>query len=162
MDEAEDVYMDVMLHFWESRYSLPEDLNIPSYLLTAVKNRALNYLRHQQVITDTYDHILEHDQRELNFRISSLKACEPAELFADEIKRIIDDALKDMPEQTRLIFLMSRYENNTNREIAEKLGVNIKTVEYHISKVLKVLRVNLKDYIPLLMTGLIPGLKNIF
>jgi RNA polymerase sigma-70 factor (ECF subfamily) len=156
MDEAEDIYMDVMLHFWENRDRLPEDLHIPSYLLTAVKNRALNYLRHQQVMSDTQGRLLEHEQRELNFRISTLEACDPSGLFADEIKRIISDTLNRMPKQTRLIFFMSRYENKTNKEIAQKLNLNIKTVEYHISKALKALRVNLKDYLPLLFIGLIP------
>ncbi|MDR0699789.1 MAG: RNA polymerase sigma-70 factor [Tannerella sp.] len=160
MDEAEDIYMDVMLHFWENRDRLPEDLHIPSYLLAAVKNRALNYLRHRQVISDTHSGLLEHEQRELNFRISTLEACEPSQLFADEIKHIIDDTLNHMPERTKVIFFMSRYENKTNKEIAQKLSLNIKTVEYHIGKALKALRTNLKDYLPLFFIGLMyHGLK---
>jgi RNA polymerase sigma-70 factor (ECF subfamily) len=159
MDEAEDIYMDVMLHFWENLDRLPEDLHLPSYLLTAVKNRALNSLRRRQVRSDIHSSLLEHEQRELNFRISTLEACEPSQLFADEIKRIISDTLSRMPERTKLIFFMSRYENNTNKEIAQKLSLDIKTVEYHIGKALKALRINLKDYLPLFFVGLMHGLK---
>lgn len=155
MEEAEDIYMDVMLHFWENRKKLKADIHLPSYLLTAVKNRALNYLRHQSVITDTNDAITEHNLRELNFRITSLEACDPSELFQEEIKQIIEQTLENLPEQTRIVFFMSRYENKTNKEIAEELNINIKTVEYHITRSLKVLRTNLKDYLPLILLGIL-------
>lgn len=151
MDEAEDIYMDVMMRFWENRKELPANLHIPSYLLTAVKNRALNSLRQQSVRTDAGQLMSEHQIRELNFRISTLEACEPTELFTDEIRLIIKKTLRRIPKYTRVIFFMSRYENKTNREIAQKLNINIKTVEYHISKTLKVLRDHLKDYLPFLI-----------
>ncbi|MDF9830118.1 RNA polymerase sigma-70 factor [Parabacteroides sp. PF5-6] len=153
MDEAEDIYMDTMMRFWENRKELPGNTHIPSYLLAAVKNRALNALRQQSVRNDAGQFISEHQSRELNFRISTLEACEPSELFTDEIRRIIDYTLRDLPEHTRMIFYMSRYENKTNKEIAQELNINIKTVEYHITKTLKVLRANLKDYLPFLLLG---------
>lgn len=56
-----------------------------------------------------------------------------------------------LPEQTRRIFIMSRYENKPYKEIAETLGMTTKGVEYHIAQALKKLHVNLKDYIPLLV-----------
>ena len=155
MDDAEDIYMDVIVHFWENRKNLPENVHIPSYLLAAVKNRSLNYLRKQQTRSNIHEHLYEHSIRELNFRISTLKDCDPAELFSEEIKKIIEDTLANMPEQTRRIFYMRLYNNVTNREIAERLSINIKTVEYHISKVLKALRVRLKDYFPYVLLALI-------
>lgn len=153
MNEAEDIYMDVMLRFWENRNELSDDLHLPSYLLTSVKNRALNSLRQQNVRNDAGQLLTEHQSRELNFRISSLEACEPTELFADEIRQIIQTTLQELPDYTRLIFFMSRYENKTNKEIASELNVNIKTVEYHITKALKSFRHNLKDYLPLFLFG---------
>lgn len=153
MNEAEDIYMDTMMRFWENRNELPENLHLPSYLLTAIKNRALNAFRQQHVRNDTGQFLSDHRLRELNFRIASLEDCEPSALFAEDIRRIIDDTLRDLPEYTRMIFFMSRYENNTNRQIAQALGINIKTVEYHISKTLKLLRANLKDYLPFILFG---------
>jgi len=153
MDEAEDIYMEVMMRFWENRKELPDDIHLPSYLLTAVKNRALNFLRQQNVRSDTGQMLTEHQLRELNFRTSSLEACDPIELFTEEIRQIIESTLQDVPEYTRLIFFMSRYENKTNKEISEELKINIKTVEYHISKTLKLLRKNLKDYLPIILLG---------
>jgi len=155
MNEAEDIYMDVMTRLWENRKELPDDIHYPSYVLTAIKNRALNFLRQQNTVTDTNENMTAHQLRELNFRISSLEACDPTELFTDEIQRIVKETLIDLTEYTRLIFFMSRHENKTNKEIAQELEINIKTVEYHIGKALKALRKNLKDYLPFIISGLI-------
>ncbi|MDR2920021.1 MAG: RNA polymerase sigma-70 factor [Tannerella sp.] len=155
MNEAEDIYMDVMMRLWENRKELPDDIHYPSYILTAIKNRALNFLRQQNTITDTNEYVTIHQLRELNFRISSLEACDPTELFTDEIQQIIKETLANLTEYTRLIFFMSRYENKTNKEISQELNINIKTVEYHVSKALKALRKSLKDYLPFFISGLI-------
>lgn len=154
MDEAEDIYMDVMMRLWEKRKDLPDNIHFPSYVLMAIKSRSLNYLRHQKVVAETNENLTDHQFRELNFRISSLEDCNPTELLTDEIQQIIKATLDNMNEYTRLIFFMSRYENKTNKEISNELGINIKTVEYHISKSLKALQKNLKDYLPLFILGL--------
>ncbi|WP_270616695.1 sigma-70 family RNA polymerase sigma factor, partial [Parabacteroides distasonis] len=69
--------------------------------------------------------------------------------FSHEIQTIIHNTLQSLPEQTRRIFEMSRFENKTVKEIAEETNITAKGVEYHITKALKVLRINLKDYLPL-------------
>lgn len=150
-EAAEDIFAEAMMQYWEKRRELAGDTNIPAYILTSVKNRALNHLRHLHVRTETEDRLYAHAQRELNFRIASLESCDPAELFTAEMKTIVQNTLQRLPEQTRLIFYKSRFENRTNREIAEEMGISIKTVEFHISKALKVFRTTLKDYLPLLV-----------
>lgn len=151
MAAAEDIYMEAIIQYWEKRKELPADTNIPGYLLTSVKNKALNHLRHLAIRTDAEDQLYDHRQRELNFRIASLESCDPSELFTIEVKEIIRKTLDELPEQTRTIFFKSRYENMTNREIAAELDLSIKTIEFHISKALKLFRSRLKDYLPLLM-----------
>lgn len=151
MAAAEDIYMEAIIQYWEKRKELPADTNIPGYLLTSVKNKALNYLRHLTIRTDAEDQLYDHRQRELNFRISSLESCDPSDLFTIEVEEIIRKTLDELPEQTRTIFFKSRYENMTNREIAAELDLSIKTIEFHISKALKLFRSRLKDYLPLLM-----------
>ena len=71
------------------------------------------------------------------------------EIFSHEIQTIIHNTLQSLPEQTRRIFEMSRFENKTVKEIAEETNITAKGVEYHITKALKVLRIKLKDYLPL-------------
>lgn len=148
MATAEDIYMEAIIQYWEKRKELPADTNIPGYILTSIKNKSLNHLRHQTIRTDAEDQLYEHRKRELNFRISSLESCDPSDLFTIEVKEIIHNTLFELPEQTRMIFYKSRYENKTNKDIASELNVSIKTIEFHISKALKLFRKRLKDYLP--------------
>lgn len=150
MDTAEDIYMDSFMSYWEKRKELPENTNIPAYILTSIKNKALNLLRNQQSRNVIEEEIQRHTQRELNFRINTLEACDPEILFSNEIEQIIRNTLQELPEQTRKVFLKSRSDSKTNKEIAVELGISVKTVEFHMTKALKVFRVSLKDYLPFL------------
>ena len=145
--EAEDILMESMIALWENRDKWENDSNLQALLLTIIKNRALNYLAHEQVRLRAEDDINTHRQRELNLRISTLEACEPDTIFNTEIQHIVRKALTKMPEQSRDIFILSRYQNTPNKMIAEKLGISIKSVEFHITKALKILRTELKDYL---------------
>ena len=118
-------------------------------LITILKNNELNYLRHKAIHDAAIENLEEIKNRELSIRISTLEACDPKEIFSDEVNRIIHKTLKNLPEQTHRIFEMSRFENKTVKEIAEETNITAKGVEYHITKALKVLRINLKDYLPL-------------
>lgn len=146
---AEDVTTEAILYYWENRAGLENEANIPAYILTIIKHKCLNYLRHIQ-ICDEYSETMQNYARwELSTRISSLEACEPNELFAAEIQEIVNRTLASLPAQTRKIFLQSRYENKSYKEIAEQFRMSVKGVEFHINKALKALRTSLKDYYPL-------------
>ena len=145
--EAEDVLMESMVTLWENRDKWEKDSNMNALLLTIIKNKALNYLAHIQVRLRAEEEINIHRQRELDLRISTLEACEPDTIFDSEIQHIVQKALKLMPDQSRQIFIMSRYQHTPNKVIAGQLGVSIKSVEFHITKALKILRSELKDYL---------------
>lgn len=154
---AESLFVDALVDYWQRRELLPEDTNVPSYILTSLRNKALNYMRHQRVRHSAAEYMKSKAQKELDFRISSLENLTIEQLFADEIRDIVGRTIESMPQQTRRIFEMSRFENRKNAEIAKILGVSVKTVEFHITKMLKVLRENLKDYmlcLILFFTGL--------
>ena len=85
---------------------------------------------------------------ELSTRIATLEDFEPASVFTSEILEIVRKTLDSLPEQTRRIFVMSRYENKSHKEIAETVGITVKGVEFHITKATKVLRLTLQDYLP--------------
>lgn len=146
---AEDFTLEALMYYWEHRDTLSADSNVPAYILTIIKNKCLNYLQHLQVRQEATERILTHAEWELNTRITSLQACEPEELFTQEVTDIVNRTLDLLPDQTRNIFIMSRYENKSYKEIATITGMTTKGVEFHISKALKVLRENLKDYFPL-------------
>ena len=148
---AEDIVMDAMMTYWEKREEISGVHNLYAYILTIIKNLSLNYLEHQQTAIQVQKKVSSQELRELNFRISTLQACEPEELFSEEIMDILEKTLKSLPEQSRRIFTLSRIDNKCHKEIAEMLDISTKAVEFHITKVLKELRVTLKDYLPLLM-----------
>ena len=146
-DEAEDVLMESIISLWENRDRWEKDSNLHALLLTIIKNKALNLLEHKQVRLRAEEDINSHNQRELNLRISTLKACEPDRIFNTEIQHIVHKALEGMPAQSRAIFMLSRCQNLPNKQIAEQLNISLKTVEAHITKALRILRVELKDYL---------------
>ncbi|MCD8092850.1 MAG: RNA polymerase sigma-70 factor [Bacteroides sp.] len=145
--EAEGVLMESMIVLWENRDRWEENSNLHALLLTIIKNKSLNLLEHKQVRLRAEEDINSHNLRELNLRISTLEACEPDQIFDTEIQHIVQKALQEMPEQSRTIFMLSRYKNLPNRQIAEQLNISLKTVEAHITKVLRILWLELKDYL---------------
>ncbi|MCL3850754.1 MULTISPECIES: RNA polymerase sigma-70 factor [Parabacteroides] len=147
---AEDFTMEAFMDYWEMREMLQPDSNVPAYILTLIKHKCLNHLKRRQLQEDVSQRLRAVAEWELNLQISSLEVCEPTELFTTEIKEIVNRTLQQLPEQTRRVFLMSRFENKTRKEIADELNMTSKGVEYHIAKALAALRVNLKDYYTIL------------
>lgn len=145
---AEDIASESLVSLWQVMRK--EEVAHPlSLLLTILKNNALNYLKAQERKLDMMDSMADMLTRDLNYRINSLSACDPQEIFSSEITAIIEKTLSSLSDQSRSIFEMSRYEMLPVKEIAEKLDLTPKAVEYHITKTLKLLRIALKDYLPL-------------
>lgn len=145
---AEDLSTEAFMYYWENRSSLPDDSNLPAYILTAVKHKCINYLQHQQMQEEVAGQLRLHAEWAMRTRISTLEDCDPNELFSEEVRQIVARTLAALPEQSRRIFQMSRYEHKTHKEIASLLGMTPKGVEFHIAKVLRELRGRLKDYFP--------------
>ena len=145
---AEDIVSEALIRFWET--TKKETVEHPMSLLLAIlKNGALNYLKHQTVKESATESISFKMIRDLNYRITTLQACDPEEIFSSEITQIVDKTLQSLPEQTRRVFEMSRYESLSVKEIAHELSLSTKSVEYHITKSLKLLRIALKEYRPI-------------
>jgi len=150
---AEDIVSESIIKLWENlKEQTPEDIkHLEALLLTILKNRSLDYLKHEALRYEVEEEITSSFKRELEIRISSLQDCNPNEIFSEEIKQILYNTLNSMPEQTKRIFILSRLYNKTNKEIAAELCVTVKDIEYHMTKALKNLRINLKDYLPFLL-----------
>lgn len=145
---AEDIASESLIKLWE-KLKIDDIDYVEPLLLTILKNKSLDHLKHEEVKRNALESMADWHQYELSIRISSLESCDPNEIFSKEVERIIHNTLKQLPEQTRQIFLLSRFNNKSNKEIAEQMGLSVKGVEYHMSKALKVLKVSLKDYLPL-------------
>ena len=147
---AEDIVSDAIIYYWENRQRLPDDTNVPAYILTVIKNKCLNQLQHDRVKNNAFVEILTHAQWDLNTRIATLEALEPTELYTKEIQEKVNQALLKLPKKTQLIFHYSRFEHLSNKEIAAHLDISVKTVEAHITNAIKLLRMELGDYLLLI------------
>ncbi len=140
MDQAEEIVQDLFLKIWENRKKLAITSSIRSYLYRSVHNNCLLYLEHKAVEKKYENHIRYTTGQE-----SGLDASE--RVNTDELEEIIDKTLNALPEKTRMIFNLSRFEGLKYREIAERMAVSIKTVEANMARALKLFRENLKDYV---------------
>ncbi|MCD8034487.1 MAG: RNA polymerase sigma-70 factor [Alistipes sp.] len=156
---AEDIVSDSFMTFWEGRGMLPEDVNVPAYIFTIVRNRCLNYLRDKAVHLQAAHTIHSSQRRLVEADIASLTACNPDRLFQEEIFSILQRALDKMPEKTRTVFLKSRFSGMSYNDISEELGILPSGVHLEIHRGLNILRSELKDYLPALLL-IIGGLHN--
>lgn len=141
--EAEDIVQNLFVKLWEKRQRVQLVDSLKSYFFTSVRNRCLNTLKHQQVESKYIGQLYDMSERNLLYQ--------PNLYIASELQEIIRQAIDELPERCREVFVMSRMEQLKNDEIAEKLNLSKRTVETHISHALKILRVKLKDYLPLLI-----------
>lgn len=137
MDEAEDAVQGMFVKVWEKRSSLVITQSIRSYLFRAVHNYCINQLEHRDVRQKHVDHRT----------MEAVNEIQSPEVFIEELEENIKAAIEQLPQQCRIIFKMSRYEELKYAEIAERLGISINTVENQISKALKILRAQLSNII---------------
>lgn len=146
-DESEEIVQNAFVAFWEKRAQIQIDTSLKSYLYWSIRNACLNAIKHEKVKRAHADHTLSAGQ-----------AFESAEnTLSNELEERIEKAMMSLPEQCRLVFKMSRVEELKYAEIADQLGISIKTVENHMGKALRIMREELKDYLILVlffMTGL--------
>jgi RNA polymerase sigma-70 factor (family 1) len=138
-DKAEDLVQDLFFRLWQDRERVTVTGSLRSYLFTAVRNRSLNAVKSAariRVLDEDIDD-REHDdvwtEDEHTERIARVQA-----------------AIAALPEERRKVFRMSKYEGLKYHEIAERLGISVKTVENQMGKALKTLREDLADLLPTL------------
>lgn len=142
-EEAEEVVQSSFITVWDKRNSLTIETSVKSYLYRMVRNGCLNVIKHEKVKQQHVAHELA--MMEVSHESVSQK------VQAAELETKISEAIKTLPEQCRLVFQLSRFEELKYQEIADQLQISIKTVENHMGKALKLMRVQLKDYLPLFL-----------
>jgi RNA polymerase sigma-70 factor, ECF subfamily len=138
---AEEIVQDMFVQLWEKRQSLDLHTGIRPYLYKAVHNRCLNQIQHQKV------RVL-HQQEVLNTSSDMTQPASRAEF--GELKGRFNQALLKLPEECRKVFKLSRENELSYREIADFLGISIKTVENQMGKALRIMRDELRDFLPLI------------
>ena len=157
VDVAHEMVQDTFLKLWEKRANLDDNTQLQSFLYRVTRNTCLNYLKHLAV-QEKFRQFAKSRQIETHLNYSALNHSSAELLISAELEEKINETIESLPPKCKQIFLMSRYEDKKYREIAEELGISIKTVENQIQKALKVLRKNLSEFI----TVIILLLSNIF
>ncbi|HLU94438.1 MAG TPA: sigma-70 family RNA polymerase sigma factor, partial [Membranihabitans sp.] len=133
---AEDVVADVFREFWQKKQFNKVTTSFRTYLFRAVRNRAMNMIRRElrqtNPLSEDWDAVSE-----------TLRPDE--QMIYDQFYQKIQSCIDQLPPMCRKVFLMSRYEGKSLREIADFHEISIRTVEAHISKALGVLRTTLKN-----------------
>jgi len=154
MPVSEDFATESFISCWINRDTLGDNLNIKSYILTSIKNKCLNHLRNIQIQENVLKRMSEYSIWERDMRINSLEACDPDEIYSEELQALLNKALSMMPKKTLAVFIASRYQDKTYNEIAEEMDISVKGVGFHMTKALKILRNYLKDYLIAIITFL--------
>ncbi len=141
MDDAEDTVQQVFISLWEKRTTLTIHTSLKALLYKSVHNSCLNRIKQQKVRSGYAREVQLH---------SSVGEIRDG-LQQKELQQKIEEALTCLPEQCAKIFKMNRFEQLKYQEIADQLSLSIKTVENQMGKALKIMREQLKEYLPIIL-----------
>ena len=137
---ADDIVQEVFIHIWNKKDELTISTTIEGYLVKSTVNRALNYLeKNKRVLKVEFSNQIEYDQA---FGLE-----DSLEIDNEMFQKLINKSLDELPPKCKAIFVLSRFENMKNKEIAEHLDISIKTVENQMTIALSKLNLELKPKI---------------
>mgnify|MGYP001767654812 CR=1 FL=1 len=145
-DDCEEIVQGFFLKLWDKREELDINLSVKNYLFSSIRNRCLNHIKHEKIKLEYQSEILKNPEGQIDTTNFIMEV--------DLIDRI-DQSIAALPARRREIFILSREHGLKYREIADRLGISIKTVETQMGQALKELRENLKEYQRLLISFLL-------
>ena len=138
LDAAEEIVQELFVKFWENKEKINISSSARSYLFRSVRNSCLNFIKHQK-IEESYKKYNEEVRESESISVDD-------EYEGSELEIKIRKAIDQLPPERKKVFIMSRFEGLKYKEIAEKQGISIKTVENQMGKAIKFLRQELSDY----------------
>ena len=145
-ETSQELVQDTFLVLWNNRAILKDNTNLITYLMVVLRNKCLNFLE-QTRIRQLYIEEIDDETiyQRANLYVLHDEASQIVE--SEDLHKAIERALSKLPEKTREVFMLSRYDGLKNQQIAETKNISQKTVEYHISKALQILKEELpQDY----------------
>lgn len=140
-NEAEEVVQTTFIKIWEKKNELSVQSSLKAYLYSMVRNGCLNVIKHEKVKQLHAKWHMQETERSRDLV--------EEKVLSNDLESKIYLAMKALPEQCRLVFQLSRFEELKYQEIADQLQISVKTVENQMGKALKIMRVQLKEYLPL-------------
>jgi RNA polymerase sigma-70 factor, ECF subfamily len=134
-DEVKDVLQELFTNLWNKRAEIPDTTNLSGYLYSVMRNRIFNLFSHKQV-EHKYLASLQEFINERNFTTDLL-------IREKEFASLIQKEIDTLPPKMREVFLLSRKEYLSHKEIAEKLAISEQTVSKQVTNALKILRLRL-------------------
>lgn len=144
---SRNIAQTVFMKLWENRDSISPDLNLKSYLYTSTRNLCISHLRHLKA-QDNYFERKKKSYEDFLLNQEALSYLDFNAIDLDSIESIINSTIDSLPKRCKEVFLLSRFDGLKNQEIATRLGVSVKSIEANITRALKILKENLKDYLP--------------
>jgi RNA polymerase sigma-70 factor (ECF subfamily) len=144
---AEEIVNDVFLKLWEDGNKITIETSLKSYLYRAVINRSINLLHKSR----------KEAQNHVDLEFVKDEGYELKQMEENELRVKLFAAIAQLPDQCRKVFEMSRFEELKQQEIADKLGISIKTVKNHITHALK----EIAKYVSNFLIVIILLIKNI-
>jgi RNA polymerase sigma-70 factor (family 1) len=138
-DLAEELVQDLFINLWVRRERLQVQTSMAAYLSMGVRYMIIKFFQKERV-QQRYEQTLALQPNYANSTEESLGY--------QELQQVIEQEINKLPEKCREVFQLSRYDHLSQKEISLKLHISEKTVENHIGKALKLLRLSLKDFIP--------------
>lgn len=144
-ETAQDLVSDIYVKIWEDPGTLAVNKSLKGYLFRSVHNSCINHVTRKQKKIQNLDAELVEKLQALLPQLSEDDFC--SDLFAGEIEEKMKQAVKNLPDENRKIFKMSREKLLSNKEIARELGISENTVRVQIFRALSRIRDSLKEYL---------------
>ena len=129
MEACEDIVQETFYRIWKNRKDLNIQISARNFLITSVRNACLDLIRKEEDTEEEFEDLYT----------------------TQELESLLNQALDKLPEQIASTFRMNRFDGKTYVEIAEEKQISVKTVEAYMTRTLKFLRIELKDYLPILL-----------
>lgn len=130
---CQDLAQELFVDLWNKRESLDIHTSLRAYLRRAAVNKSLNYIKAHRKFqleeADDWGHLPDTSAQDTQKREKQ-----------ETLEEALHQAINALPEKCRIVFNLSRFEHYSHREIAEKLGISVKTIENQITKAMKMLR----------------------
>jgi RNA polymerase sigma-70 factor (family 1) len=133
---CEEIVQDIFVKIWEKRLALNMTAGLKNYLYTAVKYAVIDHYRKG---------ILQHNFESESMLAPQLDNTTEDSIFFNDLKKHLEDIIATLPPKCRSVYELSRLENKSNKEIAAILNISEKTVEGHLTKALRHIRLEVKD-----------------
>lgn len=137
-DGIDDILQEVFLKIWRNRHNIRTSNTFNSYIFTITRNLLLNELRSRLNNQKIRDQLYQASVAKEYLLSGNTEF--------DELKEKIESIIDELPARQRDIFKLSRYDGLSHKEIAEKLNITTKTVEYHISHAITYIKGKLEAF----------------